>query len=311
MLKFKSTPLLAIAACLLWSTAFVGIKVGLTYTTPMQFAGLRFFLSGLMLLPLLHSWRTWIDVLKKHPSVVFKIAFFQTFVLYTLFYQGINLVQGATAAIIVGSQPLFIAIVAHFTTKNDLLNARKLRTISIGILGIILVAIEKGTLTTQGDGWIQLLGIGLLVLANFASGYGNVLVSREAGGDIPRVALNSIQLSMGGLALFVVSLFVEPFSGFIFPAPFYAAWLWLSFLSAAAFTIWFLLLQRPGVMVSDLNIWKFIIPVFGAILSWLLIPDEHPTWIQLGGMLLIVVSMLVFNRQNRKGSKNHPPISEI
>ncbi len=305
--RLKSTPLLAIVACLLWSTAFVGIKTGLAYTTPMQFAGLRFFLAGLMLLPLLHSWRTWIQVLKKHPAVVLKIAFFQTFVLYTLFYQGINLVQGATAAIVTGSQPLFIAIVAHFTMKNDLLNARKLRTISIGILGIILVAIEKGTLNTQGDGWIQLLGIGLLVLANFASGYGNVLVSRQRESDIPRVALNSLQLSLGGLALFVVSLFIEPFDGLIFPAPFYAAWLWLSFLSAAAFTIWFLLLQRPGVKVSNLNIWKFIIPVFGAILSWLLIPGESPSWIQLTGMLLIVTSMLVFNWQNRKAGKNHPP----
>jgi len=31
--KLKNT-LLAIAACLLWSSAFVGIKIGLPYTTP-------------------------------------------------------------------------------------------------------------------------------------------------------------------------------------------------------------------------------------------------------------------------------------
>lgn len=41
--KLKSTTFLAILACLLWSTAFVGIKIGLEYTTPMQFAGTRFF----------------------------------------------------------------------------------------------------------------------------------------------------------------------------------------------------------------------------------------------------------------------------
>jgi len=46
---------LAILACLLWSTAFVGIKIGLQHTTPLQFAGLRFFLSGILLLPFVKS----------------------------------------------------------------------------------------------------------------------------------------------------------------------------------------------------------------------------------------------------------------
>ncbi len=298
--KVRSTAVLAMVACLLWSTAFVGIKIGLAYTTPMQFAGVRFFLSGLMLLPLVASWRKWIGVLRRHPQEVLKIAFFQTFVLYTLFYQGINLVQGSTAAIIIGSQPLFTAIVAHWATKNDLLTFRKLKTIGLGVFGIVLVAIEKGTMENAEDSSLQLLGIMLLVLANLASGYGNVLVSRQSGLQSSPIALNSLQLSIGGVGLFLVSLLFEPFQGVVFPMPFYGALLWLSFISAAAFTLWFLLLQRPGVKVSDLNIWKFIIPVFGAVFSWVLIPDEKPTWMQVMGMLLIVFSMVLFNLQNRR-----------
>jgi len=41
------TLLLAAVACMLWSTAFVGIKIGLRYSSPFQFAGFRFILSGL------------------------------------------------------------------------------------------------------------------------------------------------------------------------------------------------------------------------------------------------------------------------
>jgi drug/metabolite transporter (DMT)-like permease len=300
LIKLRSTAVLAIVACLLWSTAFVGIKIGLAYTTPMQFAGVRFFLSGMMLLPLVASWRKWIGVLRRHPLVVLKIAFFQTFVLYTLFYQGINLVQGSTAAIIIGSQPLFTAIVAHWATKNDLLTFRKLKTIGLGVFGIVLVAMEKGAMGNAEDSSLQLVGIALLVLANLASGYGNVLVSRQSGMQSSPIALNSMQLSIGGVGLFLVSLLFEPFQGVVFPMPFYVALLWLSFISAAAFTLWFLLLQRPGVKVSDLNIWKFIIPVFGAVFSWVLIPGEKPTWMQVLGMLLIVFSMVLFNLQNRR-----------
>lgn len=298
--KIKSTTFLAIIACFLWSTAFVGIKIGLEYTTPMQFAGTRFFLSGLMILPLIASWKRLLLDLKRHFQVFLKIAFFQTFVLYTLFYQGINLVEGATTAIIIGSQPLFTALVAHITMKNDLLTLRKFRTIVIGIVGIVLVALEKGLNLSGNSLYGQLLGISLLVLANLASGYGNVLVSKQSDLNISAVGLSSVQLIIGGLGLFAVSLIVEPFNGFVFEWPYYASLFWLSFLSAAAFSLWFILLNRPGVKVSDLNIWKFIIPVFGAIFSWLIIPDEVPTVLQISGMIFIGLSLVLYNFQNRK-----------
>ncbi|WP_158275661.1 DMT family transporter [Marinilabilia rubra] len=297
---FKSTSFLAILACLLWSTAFVGIKIGLEYTSPMQFAGTRFFIAGAMLLPLVPSWKKLGSALVQYPLVFLKIAFFQTFVLYTLFYQGINLVEGATTAIIIGSQPLFTALVAHVAMKNDLLTMKKFQTIVIGIAGIILVAIEKG-LSFSGAGLLsQLGGIGLLVLANIASGYGNVLVSRQSQLDISPVSLSSVQLMLGGAGLFVISLWVEPFNGFDFEWPYYVSLLWLSFLSAAAFSLWFTLLNRPAVKVSDLNIWKFIIPVFGAFFSWLLIESENPTLLQVVGMIIIGISLVLYNLQNRK-----------
>jgi O-antigen/teichoic acid export membrane protein len=43
-----------------------------------------------------------------------------------------------------------------------------------------------------------------------------------------------------------------------------------------------------------LNLWKFITPVAGAILSWLLIPDEHPEWLTISGMIIITVSLILY-----------------
>jgi drug/metabolite transporter (DMT)-like permease len=178
---------------------------------------------------------------------------------------------------------------------------RKFRTIAIGIVGIVLVALEKGLSFSGNTLFGQLAGIGMLVLANIASGYGNVLVSKQSDLNISPVGLSSVQLIIGGAALFGVSLLVEqPFRGFAFEWPYYASLLWLSFLSAAAFSLWFTLLNRPGVKVSDLNIWKFIIPVFGAFFSWLIIPDEVPSVLQLSGMLFIGLSLVLYNLQNRK-----------
>jgi drug/metabolite transporter (DMT)-like permease len=80
---------------------------------------------------------------------------------------------------------------------------------------------------------------------------------------------------------------------------------WLSFLSAAAFSIWFQLLKREGVLVSDLNVWKFLIPVSGACLSWLVIPGESPEPSTVAGMMCIAVALIILS------IKKKIPVKEV
>lgn len=290
--KNLNNTLLAIVACLLWSTAFVGIKIGLKYTTPLQFAGLRFFFSGLLLLPLVPSLIKLSTAIRYNLWLIIKVSALQTFILYALFYWGVNLIDGALAAIIIGSQPLFAALTAHVMMHNDKMSLRKTLIISSGIGGIVLIALPKGL--SGPDQWSELLGIALLILANIASGMGNVMVSKNRKSLSP-IILNAMQMMIGGASLFIVSLFIEPFSGFSFPTEYYLALGWLSFLSATAFSIWFYLLQKPNIKVSDLNIFKFIIPVFGATLSWLILPDESPNMVSIMGMLIIGASVVLYS----------------
>ncbi len=294
------TYFLAIVACLLWSTAFAGIKIGLEYTTPLQFAGIRFFLAGLLIIPLTKNLRNFINAIKTNFWLIIRVSLFQTIILYSLFYWGLSLVPGAIAAILIGSQPLFAALVASMMQKNDKLSARKLFTISLGIGGIFLIAYHKGWGTNNG--LQQVLGMAILILANISSGIGNVFVAKQKG-KISATILSAWQMSIGGLVLFLFSLFFEPFSGFHKPLTYFISLGWLSFISAAAFTIWFTLLQRPNVLVSDLNIWKFIIPILGAILSWILLPGEQPELIPIIGMIIIGASLILYSLSNKKADK--------
>jgi len=68
---------------------------------------------------------------------------------------------------------------------------------------------------------------------------------------------------------------------------------WLAFISAAAFSLWYGLLNRPGVKVSELNIWKFIIPVTGSILSWIFVKGESPDLPTIFGMVVIAAALLL------------------
>jgi drug/metabolite transporter (DMT)-like permease len=303
--RVLSTTFLAIVACLLWSTAFVGVKIGLKYTTPLQFAGIRFFLSGIYILPFCGNLLRSITQIKRNWKEVLRLALFQTFLLYALFYLGISLVPAAITAIIIGASPLFSAILAHLLLNDDKLSMRKMLSISLGMTGVIIIAVSRGSFSwAEGK---EFWGILILVLANMAGSMGNVMVVKYRFG-LPPLLLNAAQLMTGGLGLILLSI---PFEGLTFgvnEARYYISLGWLSFMSAVAFSIWFILLRRPGIKVSELNVWKFLIPVFGAMLSWIILVDEHPEAIALIGMLLIGLSLIVLNanfiRKNNKIAKD-------
>lgn len=293
---FKTTTFLAILASWLWSTAFTGIKIGLKYHTPFQFAGIRFFLSGVLILFFIGSYQRYYSEIKNNLRLVFKLSIVQIFIQYALFYTGINLIPGSLAAMIIGSSPLFVAIVAHFSFSNDKMNLLKTISILIGVAGIAIITIGRSKVELKGE--FELLGIGLLLVNNLVAGYANVLVAKSPGNISPLV-LSSSSLILGGLMLFALSVPIEGIIRGPLPAEYYAALVWLSFLSAAAISIWFILLKRPGVKVSVLNVWKFLIPVMGAILSWIVIENEKPDLISVTGMIIIASSLLTLNLSNR------------
>ncbi len=287
----------AIIACLLWSTAYAGIKLGLQFDTPFHFAGVRFIISGLMILPFTVKPALYIKMVREHWKVVSWVTTLQILVNYSLFYQGLTFVPGALGAVIVGSQPLVTAVVASMMHKDDKLSRKKIITIVFGISGVILIS--AGRQAFKLGTALELLGVLMILGGNIATATSNVIVSVKSKGINPFV-LSSSSLFIGGLILYLVSIPVEGRMNGPLPLEYWLILLWLSFMAASAFSLWFKLLQRPGVKVSELNLWKFIIPVVGAILSWLLIPDEHPEWLTVSGMIIITVSLIMFYRSTRE-----------
>jgi len=288
-----TTILLAVSACLLWSTAFVGVKIGLRYSEPFSFAGIRFMLAGLLLVPFWWHRRQGFAEIWANRRVIVLVGFFQTFFMYGLFYLAMTMVSGAIAAIMIGTSPLTAAVVAHYSMTDDRLSLPKSISLLLGMAGVVVLSVSRLPWASP-TGLTEFVGILLLFICTISSALGNVLVAGEKS-DMDPVFLNSLQIFLGGFFLFMVSIPMEGLPVGHFPMAYYLALLWLSFVSAAAFTLWFMLLQRPGVKVSQLNLWKFIIPVFGAIFSWVLLPDESPQLFSIIGMVAIAGSILLFN----------------
>jgi drug/metabolite transporter (DMT)-like permease len=294
---FSDTTFLAVIASLLWASAFAGVKIGLKYHTPFQFAGVRFMFSGIMLILYFNHIRNYWKEVVRHWRFIAIIALLQTVIQYMLFYSGVDLLPASIAAMITGSSPLFVSIVAHFSIRDDRMDRMKLFSILTGVAGVAVISLGRSHLPSGVA--ISLLGASLLLANNFFSGWANVLISKH-GQQISPVVLSSSSLFFGGAGLILISIPLEGYGLKAVAPEYFVSLAWLSFLSAAAFAIWYTLLQRPGVKVSELNMWKFLIPVAGAILSWILIPCETPDWVSVSGMLVIAASLLVNSYSGRK-----------
>ena len=288
----------AILACLLWGSAFAGAKIGFQYADPILLSGMRFTLAGLLLVPVMIAQKADFLGALKHWRFMLVFALLQTFLQYGLFFLGLDKVPGSTSALIIGAGPLFVAIMAHLTLQNDKMTLRKTLAIILGLSGMVFISLAKGFELTAANPSFW-LGVVLLISSNLVGSYTNIMVVKKKEYNISPVVLTSFANFTGGIMLFLTSLIVEKPQIGPFPTEFYFALLWLAIIPAASFSLWYGLLQKPGVKVSELNMWKFLVPVAGCVLSWMLLPGEQPDIPSVIGIVVITLALQLVQMPER------------
>jgi len=288
----------AILGCLLWSSAFAVVKMGLEYMPPLTFAGMRFLLAGLMLIPFCGRFKAIAFALRRQKRLILWVSFLQTVILYSTYFVGMKLVGGAQAAIVVGSGPLAAALMAHWFMKNDRMTRGKSCSIGMGMVGVVVLACASKPWSPAG--MRQVIGMVLLMVGVISSAVSNILVARSRRAMNPML-LASLQMGFGGMVLLVMAGSFEGLPDHVPPMQFFVALGWLAFVSATAFSIWFYWLKR--VKVSELNMWKFLVPVFGVVISWLLLSGESPDWITVACMACVAGAVLMNQLENRRNGK--------
>lgn len=300
---FKKKGLLyAILASILWAIVNPVIKTGLSYDmTPMNFAGLRFTSVGIILLA--YTWHKgmWEEV-RKNSKLFTLLTLVNIFLGYAAFYIGVNLVDGAISSIIMGTTPFVNIILSHIMTKHDKLNKHKVISILISLVGLLMIiGVKSGGYSINGIG---LVGIGLLFMNIIFQGYSAIKVA-EYKVNIDPVFLNAVQMFFGGFLLYVTGVAIEGYKQFIGkPIGFYLSLGILVFVSVFAFSFWFIALQDKNTKVSEVNMCRLINPILGAILSWIMLPDEVPTFNTVAGMIIIVFSLVFYFKGKEYFEKN-------
>ena len=276
---------------LIWSSTWVGIKIGLEDSPPLLGAGVRFALAGAVLLVVAalgrRSLRTdWVlaGVLALAP---FAFA-------YGLVYWGEQYVPSGLAAVLFGVLPLYTALLGAVLLPDEPLRWPLLLGVMIAIGGLGLAFLESVEL---GAAEKAAIGATALALSPLGAAVGGIAQKLRAA-ELDAVVLNGWAMLWGGLLLLVVSALGEDWGDFVWSAESVGSILYLAlFGSAITFVTLTVLLRHISAMAVAFL--AMLLP-FGALIFGAALYDESITVRALAGAVLVAAGLLVAQSSRRR-----------
>lgn len=293
--------ILAMVCCILWGSAFPCVKLGYRLFgidssdtfTQIVFAGIRFMLAGILALIIGSiARRKWLVPAKWEAPRIMKLCFFQTVLQYFFFYLGLARTTGVKASIIEAANVFVAILISSFIFHMEQLTYKKLAGCIIGFAGVVLINLNSAS--AGMDLHMSLTGEGFVFFSTVAYAFSSVLTKKYAKESNPGL-LASYQFMAGGLIMTVTGIAgggrFQVISGRGI-----AMLLYLAFISAAAFSIWGMLLKYNPV--SKVAVYGFMNPMFGVILSALLLGEQSDA-LETGrvviALLLVTAGIVIVN----------------
>lgn len=287
----------------LWGSASPCVKLGYELFnisvddifSKILFAGWRFFLAGIIVLLITASIQKKFPKLKKEAikSVVI-LGFIQTTLEYIFFYIGLSYASGFKGAILNPTSTFMMVILAHFFYKDDKLTFRKTLGCIVGFLGIIIVNLS-GDVNSQSS----FLGEGCLIISALAFAIGSIISKEATKIESNPMIVTGYQLLIGGFILIVFGLIgggklqVTSTSAFML-------FLYLALLSSIAFSLWTTLFKYNPV--SKVSIFNFLTPIFGTILSALILSEDVFNLKNISALILVCFGIYIVNKPKTKNT---------
>ena len=290
--------LFALTAAVSWGWAYPLIKLGFEEfaitqemtASKMLFAGIRFTISGLIVLAIALSRGLSLKVYK--PSGWFYLvgyALLNTTIHYAFFYIGLSHSAGARAAILNSLGVFMLVLLACVFFKSDKLTPAKIIGCVVGFTGILVLNIGGGA----GNGF-TFMGDGMIILNAMCSAFAG-LMTRGLGRRANVFVATGYSLAIGGAMLMLPGILL----GGTLPSITFAGvgiLFLLICISTLGFTLYNKLLSCNPV--GKVAIFNSLIPVVGAVTSCLCLSEPF-YWKYLAAALLAMTGIYIINA--RKG----------
>ncbi|MDK7927727.1 MAG: DMT family transporter [Staphylococcus simulans] len=292
---------------IIFTTIFMGSSfptgkylISVDCTPPFYIGGWRFLIAGLLMLLItlvLRGWRPLVPAsnqnITKGIILVIVIGLLQT--AGTMGFLNLSMAKGLSSSmssIILFTNPLWLAFLAHFLL-NDKLTKLKVLALFLGITGVVIcLGLDKSTL---GIGAFYAL-LGSLCWAV------NTVVTKMVAFDKGPWVLTGWQLFIGGFIMLIISA-VSNEHYHIFDLSFFG-WFNLIWLiipaSIGSFGLWFLSLRIGGATVA--SSFLFLVPVSSTIFSIIWLHEKFTFSLVIGG-LFVVIALIIVNHHSAQSNE--------
>lgn len=285
----KAAPVIFV---LLWSTGFIGSKLGAPYIDPMVFLTVRFF-SVLPILLVLALFLT-----KAWPVTPMAIlhCIVTGMLVHGIYLGGIfwAIKQGMPAgasSIIVGLQPVLTALIAVLLL-GETISRKHWISMVIGGVGLLLVLGPKFDISGTG---ITAITVAVALVSVAAISLGTVYQKRFA---VKTDLLAATIWQYVGALLVTTPLSLFETWHIVWSGELVFALVWLVLVLSVGAVLLLMLLIREGA-VSQVASLFYLVPVATAVESYFLF-NETLTLVQIAGMALIIGAVLVIRQTPKK-----------
>lgn len=274
--------LLVLGIMVLWGLNFAVAKVGLQQLPPIFLVACRFLLVAILLLPFAkRSHGQW--------GAIFAISVVLGLLHFSLMFNGLKVIDAATAAITIQLQVPFAALLAAIFFK-DKLGWRRALGMAIAFLGVAVIAGEP----RLGG---QYLALGLILSACFIWSIANVMIKRLK--DVGGITLNAWLAVFATPMLFAASAVLEDGQMAALRQADFWAYFAVVYQAVAVVVVgygcWYWLLQH--YQMNQVMSATLLVPFFG-VLSGVVFLDESLTvnLIAGGTMTIAGVGIILLRR---------------
>jgi drug/metabolite transporter (DMT)-like permease len=268
---------------LVWSTGFIGAKLGLPYAEPATFLFLRFLFVLALLLPLCWFSRAAWPAPRRAAHMAVAGVLLQAGYLGGVFAAIHHGMPAGMSALIVGLQPVGTAVLAAWILHEHS-TPRQWLGLILGLAGVLLVVGER--MSTSG---LSIPAVLLAVLGLASITLGTVWQKRHGAGVDLRTA-SAIQFMAAALAMAPFTLLETRTVAWNAEFIFALAWLVLGLSIGAIFLLLYLIRRGATTKVASLF---YLVPPTTALIAWPLFGETYTLMSALGMGLTMLAVWLV------------------
>lgn len=283
----RLTLLLALlTVCVVWGGVAVAFKVGLWDAPVLGYVAVRFWLGGIGL----WLWARWRGTSLNIPAPLvpqlLRVGVLFTLAL-TLVTWGTGMTAASRSAVFMNTQPIQVAILAHFLLPGDRLNPRKIAGLTAAFLGVLVIVMTKTDLP-EAASWRR--GDLIVLVAALCWAIQTIYAKRLVVRVSP-VALTLWQVVICALVTSMLSMILEPWTAWHVTGRLALAVLYLAFgVTTAGWGLWIYVLREVDASVA--SSFLFTVPLFGVLAGWMLLREPvGPSMI--GGAILVATGILL------------------